>query len=298
MGDEGYSTDQRGMLRARLETMHDQLPILGQAMPQHRLLSSSLCRRLADELAVSQRQVQIEALDLQIIPERYVKNMQSVSLKEQQRLLRSSVSLIGLGGLGGWILEILARMGVGHIQAVDGDAFVESNLNRQLLCSQETLGLMKAEAAAERVRGINPSIELSTSQEFLDTDGFAEFLQGSSLAIDALGGLAVRLELKEAAQRQGLPVVTGALAGELGYVSTVYPGESGPFALWTGSSGAEESLGCPPFVVAAVASLQCTEAVHILCGRPPSLRGTMAVLDCSSLQWEMFSLAGTDNDGR
>ena len=77
------------------------------------------------------------------------------SCNQQEELGEKSVAVIGCGGLGGYAIEMLARVGVGHLRVCDGDAFAETNLNRQLLCTEDMLGKSKAEAAAERIRAVN-----------------------------------------------------------------------------------------------------------------------------------------------
>ena len=84
--------------------------------------------------------------------ERYSRNGGALSAEEQRQLADASVLVLGCGGLGGYVIELLARIGVGRIAAADGDVFCVSNLNRQLLCTEETLGMNKALAAEARVR--------------------------------------------------------------------------------------------------------------------------------------------------
>jgi molybdopterin/thiamine biosynthesis adenylyltransferase len=225
--------------------------------------------------------LEIRALELGIVPVRYLRNLQGFSLQEQLRLLRSSLVLVGLGGLGGVLLELLSRLGVGRIKAADGDFFAEHNLNRQLLCNMSSLGESKAEAASSRCELVNPAVQLDVVPYYLQSDDYQELLQDQDLVLDALGGLEVRRILHDQASRAGLPLVSAALAGEMGYVSTIFPGDPGPLPFWQGATGAEESLGCLAHAVFAVASAQCAEAAHILCGREPRLRGSMALLDLS-----------------
>ncbi|MFO8033161.1 MAG: ThiF family adenylyltransferase [Desulfohalobiaceae bacterium] len=223
--------------------------------------------------------LEIRALELEIVPVKYFRNLQGFTVQEQLRLLRSSLALVGLGGLGGVLLELLSRLGVGKIKAADGDIFAEHNLNRQLLCTMSSLGESKAGAASSRCRQVNPAVQLEIVPDFLQPEDYPDFLQGQDLVLDALGGLQVRQILQEQACKAGLAVVSAALAGEMGYVSTVFPGDPGPLAFWQGAAGAEEALGCLPHAVFAVASTQCAEAVHMLCGRESRLRGSMALLD-------------------
>ena len=90
---------------------------------------------------------------------RYARNIPALSEAEILLLRQKSVAVIGCGGLGGYLIEYLARIGVGSIRCIDGDVFEESNLNRQLLSSPALLGTSKAAAAAARIREINPHVQ-------------------------------------------------------------------------------------------------------------------------------------------
>ena len=95
---------------------------------------------------------------LDAIPERYWRNARFLSRTDQEKLLQAHVVIIGLGGLGGTVLEELLRLGIGTITGVDMDVFELSNLNRQLLATEENIGLHKAEAARLRARQINSGV--------------------------------------------------------------------------------------------------------------------------------------------
>ncbi|MFW6178396.1 MAG: HesA/MoeB/ThiF family protein [Desulfohalobiaceae bacterium] len=249
----------------------------GSAAPP--VIGSEELEGLCSKGELSLLQLEIRALELGIVPGKYLRNLQGFTIYEQLRLLRSNLALVGLGGLGGVLLELLSRLGVGRIKAADGDIFVEHNINRQLLCTVSSLGESKAEAAKTRCSQVNPAVELEICTEFLQDEDYPAFIQGKDLVLDALGGLQVRRILHDQAHKAGLAVVSAALAGEMGYVSTVFPGDPGPLSFWQGTVGAEETLGCLPHAVFAIASMQCAEAAHILCGREPKLRRSMALLD-------------------
>jgi molybdopterin/thiamine biosynthesis adenylyltransferase len=184
----------------------------------------------------------------------------------------------------------MARAGIGTITAADGDVFDQSNLNRQLFAREDNLRQSKAQAAQTRLRQINTSVDFQVWNVFLQVEDYTDFLENQNLVVDALGGLDVRRDLLHQAAIMGVPLVTGAVAGEMGYVSTVYPGENGPLELWQGQSGAEESLGCLDYGVSLVASLQCAEVIHILAGRAASLRGRLLVCDLKDFSWQVFDL--------
>ena len=234
--------------------------------------------------------VEAEALKQGIHPTRYLRNLETITATDQISLLESSIAQVGLGGLGGGLLEMFLRAGVGHIRTADGDVFEESNLNRQALSTPDTLGIPKAEAALTRARHINPSAEVCARNEFLTPQTLPEFLTGTQLAIDALGGLTTRLALQQAAARADIPLVTGALAGWTGYVSVVLPGQTGPADIMGRDNAAEEKLGCPAPAVTFMASLMAAEAVKLLSGKPSSLAGTMLVIDLDTLTFDKIGL--------
>ena len=91
---------------------------------------------LAKFFEVSGQYIEITALEENIVPERYARNMKMYSAKDQATLLKSRVGIVGLGGLGGAVTEMLARSGIGTLNLIDGDIFEDSNLNRQFLTSR------------------------------------------------------------------------------------------------------------------------------------------------------------------
>ncbi|MGL1862097.1 MAG: ThiF family adenylyltransferase [Pseudodesulfovibrio sp.] len=245
---------------------------------------------IAHSLKISGVGVEAEAIRMDVFPTRYLRNRESISATDQLTLLESSIAMVGLGGLGGNLLEMFMRTGVGNIRAADGDAFEESNLNRQLLSSINTFGIPKADVAIGRAHQINPSINIETWDEYLNPSTLPEFLSSADVAIDALGGLKLRLALQQAAAEANIPLVTGALAGWTGYVGVVEPGQPGPANLMGRDNAAEEKLGCPAPAVTLVASLMAVEAVKLLSGAPSNLSGAMLIIDLQTLTFEKVSL--------
>jgi molybdopterin/thiamine biosynthesis adenylyltransferase len=215
-------------------------------------------------------QVERIALEAGLLPSRYQRNRKTISLANQLRLFRSHAAVIGCGGLGGYIIEQLARLGVGRITAVDPDVFEEHNLNRQLYSSPGTLGRPKVEAAHKRVLEINPAVTLYPLKvAFSKTNGF-EMLQGVDVVIDALDSIPVRLELAEVSAEVNAPLVHGAIGGWYGQVSTQFPGENTLRKIYsrnTDGKGVEKGLGNPSFTPAVIASLEVAEACKVLIGQ-------------------------------
>lgn len=131
-----------------------------------------------------------------------------------EKLKNAHVAVFGLGGVGGYAVEALARSGVGQLTLVDHDTVSLTNLNRQLLATHQTLGLPKVEAAAQRVRSIDPTIQVYARQEFFlpdKADAF-DFTQ-YDYVIDAIDTVSGKLALIEACKAAGTPILCALGAG-------------------------------------------------------------------------------------
>ena len=128
-------------------------------------------------------------------------------------LINCGVFIAGLGGLGGYLLEHMLRLGPGFIRAADGDVFDETNLDRQLLSAPSQLGRPKAEAAAERAKLVAPGLDFEAVSEFLDGENCLRLLRGCALALDGLDNAESRLVLERGCAEVGIPLVHGAASG-------------------------------------------------------------------------------------
>jgi len=131
------------------------------------------------------------------------------------RLAEKTVLICGLGGVGGHLLEALARTGIGHIAAADEDVFEPSNLNRQLLCTYETIGKHKTEAAAQRVCLINPTARFSGETLRLDAESIPLLLDKyrPDYVADAVDDTAAKVCLAVEAGRRGMEIISCMGAG-------------------------------------------------------------------------------------
>ena len=213
--------------------------------------------------------------------QRYLRNHDAISTSEQTLLAAKRVLVVGCGGLGGHVIEHLARIGVGHLRVVDGDFFEESNLNRQLLSSTMNLGRPKTLAAQQRVRAINPLVETEAFQTYLTAENAAELLAGCDLAVDALDNMPTRLLLQQAAKETSIPLVHGAVAGWYGRVCVIQPGDDLLDWLCPAGSelcGQEHQSGTLSFTAALTAAWQAAEAIKLLLGKP-ALDGEILEID-------------------
>lgn len=131
-----------------------------------------------------------------------------------ERLQKSRVAVFGLGGVGGHAAEALARCGVGALDLIDGDEYSVTNLNRQLFATMETIGRAKVDAAAERLRRINPyiKIEIHKLAYTPQTAGTLDFSR-YDYVLDAIDMVTGKLAIIERAYREGIPVVSAMGAG-------------------------------------------------------------------------------------
>lgn len=263
-----------------------------------RVLGHGAARDVARRTGVPLLQVERAALEQGVIPERYLRNFATLDCVAQCRLLRARVALAGLGGLGGHILEGLARMGIGHIRIADHDVFEPTNLNRQSLATEDDLGTPKADAAARRVALVNPAVELEVWRQQLHGEDFTRFAAGADVAVDALGGVTFRPAAEAGAAAAGVPLIAASVAGWTAMVATALPGRRGLAGVFfprgaTASPPAEDVLGCQPPALHMAVGLVLSETVRLALGQPPRLGGPggrMAVIDLASVSLERLAL--------
>lgn len=229
--------------------------------------------------------------------ERYRRNLNALSEGDMALLSARRVAVIGCGGLGGYAIEYLCRLGIGEIVAVDGDRFEESNLNRQILADSGSIGDYKAERAAARASLVNPLVRVSAVTARLDGRNGREILAGVHIVIDAVDSIPARLMLQGVAEELGIPLVHGAVAGWYAQATTIYPGDRSLDRVYGRRSGdagrergIEAQLGNLAFGPAAVAALQAAEAIKVLTGKGTGLRKKLLILDLLENEFEILDL--------
>ncbi len=137
-----------------------------------------------------------------------------VGLEGLKRLSLSKVIIFGVGGVGGFCAEALARTGVGKITLVDGDVVSRSNINRQIIALQSTVGRYKTEVMAERIADINPECEVTCVNGFLTRENIGEFgLKEYDYVADCIDTVSAKIALAEYCFKEGIPLVSAMGAG-------------------------------------------------------------------------------------
>lgn len=162
------------------------------------------------------------------MPERYsemgyweiVSRQISIVTKSQQtRFKEAKIGVVGCGGIGGAVIEMLARMGVGELNIIDKDSFDVSNLNRQVMSSIDEIRNSKSEVSKEKIRLINPYVKVNAFNEELNTNNIENFVEDCQIVIDALDNLPTRVLLSRYAKEKEIPFIHGAIHGTMGQLT-------------------------------------------------------------------------------
>lgn len=259
------------------------------------IISTDKVIGLAEKYHLSLREVEIAALQQNILPARYERNYDSISFSEQIRLLNSTVAVVGCGGLGGYIIEMLARLGIGNLIVIDGDIFNESNLNRQLLCTKNVIGEGKAETAAARIKHINSSISTKTYSQFINSENIAQLIQETDIVVDALDNIPSRFDLQQSCFRLKIPLIHGAINHFNGQVSTILPGDKGLKSIYGSLENYLEinknrKISVPSFSPAMVASFQVAEVTKVLLKRGTLLRNKLLLINLETMDVNILKM--------
>jgi len=260
-----------------------------------RTISLRDIRTICTKTKLPQVEIEISCLEHEIIPLRYLRNLGTVGIEGQLKLLRSTVAVCGAGGLGGAIIELLARQGVGRLVIIDNGRFVESNLNRQILATESDLRKTKVKVATERVKKINSAVRVTPLNKFIDAANVTGFISEANVVMDGLDSLPTRLLVAKACNELKIPFVHGAIAGFSGQVMTVCPGDKGLTAIYgpdldKAASGLEILTGNPPATPAIIAAWEVQEAVKIITGVGRPIRNRLLFLDFAEGSFEEIPL--------
>lgn len=198
--------------------------------------------------------------------ERYIRNLGALTESECECLRKKKVFVAGCGGLGGYILEMLLRIGVGSIVAADGDTFERSNFNRQILAELPFLGKSKAMSAEQRARRVNPNVEFTAIPQFLDQDNVRNMISGSDVVMDALDNISSRKILSKACTELNIPMIHGAICGWTAQAAISLPGD-GLLDLLYPEHAELSSKSSLSFTPPYCAAMQMALCVKLLCGR-------------------------------
>lgn len=224
------------------------------------------------------------------VEKRYIKNIGTLTCEGQNRLFQTTVAVVGAGGIGGFVIEGLARLGVKKIIAVDMDVFDEMNLNRQALSNVNNLGNHKVIEAEKRVKEINPGVRFLPIRQKACLENLPDFLGEADYIFDATDNIEIRKELSEFVQNTGKVLIHGGCAGWYVQVAVITKYTSSIEKLFGGTSaqGAEKQLGNPVFAPMLTAALELSEFCKLISGKGESLVGKCMVVNLLTNEYRVF----------
>lgn len=222
--------------------------------------------------------------------DRYSRNLGSLTNEDIARLRAARVCVVGCGGLGGYVIEELARLGIGEITAVDPDRFDVSNLNRQLYATETNLGKYKSVAARERVREINSEVSVIAVRDALDEDNAEALIRDNHLVIDALDSSGSRRILGAACTKLGLTLIHGAISGWYAQISVLPPNSDAFDYIYPEERDDSENTPSTAFTPALCASIEVAEAVKVLLNKGKTLTGRLLMVDLLNQEYNIVNL--------
>ncbi|MFL4474678.1 molybdopterin-synthase adenylyltransferase MoeB [Paeniglutamicibacter sp. MACA_103] len=237
----------------------------------------------------------------ELLPEEMMRYSRQIIIPEigmggQRRLKNARVLVIGAGGLGSPALLYLAAAGVGTLGIIDDDVVDLGNLQRQVIHSTATVGELKTESAARRIRELNPLIDVKLHNERLDVENAVELFGQYDLVLDGTDNFATRYLVNDAAALAGIPYVWGSILRFDGQVSVfwdaygpnyrdLYPTPPPPGTVPSCSEGGVFGVLC-----AQVGSVMVAEAIKLITGAGRTLLGRLLILDSLDMTWREVSL--------
>lgn len=219
---------------------------------------------------------------------RYARNVPALSEEDCQLLQEKRILIVGCGGLGGHLIDQLARIGVGSLRVVDGDVFEESNLNRQILSDTTLLGTRKVDAAAARVQRINPTVQVESAAVFMTEENADRLLSGCHVVLDGLDTIDSRRIVSRACAKAGLPYVYGAVSGWVAQAAVSLPGDGLVERLYPEEMTIQDK-SVLSFTPAVCAAMQVSLCVKLLLGRPVEYR-TLYYYDLMHQEFEVIPM--------
>lgn len=208
------------------------------------------------------------------------RTLDAISKMELSVLKTKTVCVVGVGGLGGYAVEMLARLGIGTIRIADGDIFETSNLNRQLFSTEHNIGQSKVKEVCIRINAVNSSVKCEIVDEPVTSNNIEDVLAGIDIVLDCVDNLRTRYIMQDACESLNISMIHGAVGAWQGQVSTIYPGDRTISKIY-GSEYKEEiaPIGTASFLPATIASYQVSECVKVLLNRGEILRSKVLYID-------------------
>src|SRR5918992_40386 len=221
--------------------------------------------------------------------------LEEIGFTGMENIRNAHVSVIGVGGIGNPVVTQLTAMGIGKLKIVDRDVIEISNLHRQHLYTDDDIGKVKVEAALERLRKINPQVEIEAVPTSVTRYTAENLIKGSDIVIDALDSIDARYALNDACIKYNIPLIYAGALGMLGSVCTILPNKTACLRCMFPELNEEEMPACStegvhPSILYLVAGIQVSETVKIITGKEPTLANNLLYVDLNELSFERIQM--------
>lgn len=219
-----------------------------------------------------------------------------VEIGGQQKLAKSKVLIIGLGGLGSPVAMYLAAAGIGHLVLADFDCVDLSNLQRQIVHNTAQIGQSKSESAQTKLQALNPEIQVSVFNQAIEEPFLETFLSDIDIVIDCSDNFATRFAINAACVHSGTSLVSGAALRWGGQVAVFLPAEKhSPCYRCLYNDNEEETEACSEAgilapLVGVIGSIQALEVIKVLLGIGDSLGGKLLLFEAYTGKWRTLNL--------
>lgn len=237
-----------------------------------------------EELSVYSRQIALNEIDYE----------------GQLRLRNAKACVVGMGGLGSIIALKLVAMGVGRIRIIDRDIVSRSDLHRQYLYDIDSVGLPKVEVAFQKLKRLNPDVEIEPVADSFNSNNSLEILKDSDVVLDGLDRPEIRYVLNRASHILKIPYVFAGAIECHGNVSTIVPGKTACLECFMMGVKDEEVpkcavVGVHPSILAIVTAIEVFEAVRIMIGKEPTLMNKLLYINLVDMNFKNFNLSKYDD---
>jgi molybdopterin-synthase adenylyltransferase len=222
--------------------------------------------------------------------------LEEIGFEGMEKIRAAKVCLVGAGGIGNPVATQLVAMGIGKLRIVDRDVIEVTNLHRQHLYTDDDIGRVKVEAAAERLRKLNSGVEIEPVPTSVTKFTAESIVKGFDIVIDALDSVDARYALNDACIKHNIPLIYAGAIGVTCSVSTILPNNSACLRCIFPELNEEEMPACStegvhPSTLYLVASVQVSEAVKVITGQEPSLVNKLFIADLAHLSFEKIQMA-------
>lgn len=221
--------------------------------------------------------------------------LEEIGFEGMEKIRGAKVCVVGAGGIGNPVATQLVAMGVGKVRIVDRDVIEVTNLHRQHLYTDDDIGRVKVEVAAERLLKLNPGVEIEPVPTSVTKFTAESIVKGFDVVIDALDSIDARYALNDACLKLSIPLIYAGAIGVTGTVCTILPNKSACVKCRFPELKEDEMPACStegvhPSILYLVAGVEVSEAVKIIMGKEPDLVNTIFLMDLGNLTFDKFRI--------